>query len=132
MEAKNTTASSRPFTVFLACLLAWCLPGSGHFFLGKKGRAITFFLCIFFLFFLGLAIEGNLYSFERGKPLSYLATLANLGVGPSYFLVKWGGLERANIWSYTYDYGTVFIVIAGLLNMLIIFDAYDIAVGRKI
>ncbi len=117
--------------ISLSCLLAWLLPGAGHLYLGKKGRAIAFFLCIFFLFFIGILIQGNLFTFENGKFLRNLATIANMGIGPIYFLAKYGGLERSNIWSYTYDYGTVFIVISGLLNILLIFDAYDIAVGRK-
>jgi hypothetical protein len=125
----DKTKKSLPIS--LSCLLAWLLPGAGHLYLGKKGRAIAFFLCIFFLFFAGIAIQGNIFAFEQGKFLRNLATIADMGVGPIYFLAKYGRLERSDIWSYTYDYGTVFIIISGLLNILLIFDAYDIAVGRK-
>jgi TM2 domain-containing membrane protein YozV len=121
----------KSFPISLSCLLAWLLPGAGHLYLGKKGRAIVFFLCIFFLFFAGIVIQGNIFAFEQGKFLRNLATIADMGVGPIYFLAKYEGLERSNIWSYTYDYGTVFIIISGLLNILLVFDVYDIAAGRK-
>lgn len=131
IEVKKANVRKSNLLIFLACFLAWLLPGAGHLYLGKKGRAIALFLCVYFLFFIGLTIEGHLYTFEWGRVLRNLATIANLGVGPAYFVAKWSGLERDNVWSYTYDYGTVFIIIAGLLNMLIIFDVFDIAIGRK-
>ncbi len=31
----------------------------------------------------------------------------------------------------TYEYGNAFLIVAGLLNMLVVLDAWDIAVGRK-
>ncbi len=31
----------------------------------------------------------------------------------------------------TYEYGNTFLIVAGLLNMLVVIDAYDVALGRN-
>jgi hypothetical protein len=31
----------------------------------------------------------------------------------------------------TYEYGNAFLIVAGLLNMLVLLDAFDVAEGRK-
>jgi hypothetical protein len=41
------------------------------------------------------------------------------------------GLGIGAMTSQSYDYGTTFLWVAGLLNFLIILDAFDIARGRK-
>lgn len=114
----------------IAMLLAFVIPGGGHFYLGRRGRALAFFAIIVFLFVIGLLIDGRLYTIEKGNILSILATLGSMGSGTLYFVGRAIG-GRGDITSITFEYGTAFTLTAGLMNLLLVLDAYDIAEGRK-
>ena len=111
-------------------LLAFIIPGGGHFFLGRRARAAAFFAIIVFLFVIGMLIDGRLYTIEKGNVLSYLATLGSMGSGALYFVGRAFG-SRGDITSITFEYGTAFTLTAGLMNLLLVLDCYDIAEGRK-
>jgi hypothetical protein len=111
-------------------LLAFVIPGGGHFYLGRRGRAIAFFCIVCGLFAIGLAVEGRLYWFSPGNLLDDLGTLGSMGAGTLYFAARAVG-GAGNIRSSTFDYGTAFTLTAGLMNLLLILDSYDIAEGRK-
>lgn len=113
-----------------AVVLAFAVPGAGHLYLGRRARAIAFFLIVLFLLVLGLALEGKLYTMEPGKPLTFLATLASMGAGLPYFIARALG-PFGNVMSMTFEYGTAFALTAGLMNLLLVLDSYDIAEGRK-
>ena len=114
----------------VAMLLAFIVPGGGHFYLGRRARAAAFFAVIVFLFWVGLLVDGRLYTIENGNVLSLLATLGSMGSGTLYFIGRaFGG--RGDITSITFEYGTAFTLTAGLMNLLLVLDAYDIAEGRK-
>lgn len=117
--------------VVFACFFAWLFPGGGHLFLKRWGRGVIFFLLIIGMFLLGIFLKGKLYSISEGSFLSLLAALGDLGIGLPYFIAKYGGLTSPDITSFAFNYGTTFLIVAGLLNLLLILDAYDIAVGRK-
>jgi hypothetical protein len=57
--------------------------------------------------------------------------LADLGAGGLYLAAKFLGYEVPEPSSASADYGTKFLLTAGLLNMLVIMDAFDLGVGRK-
>jgi hypothetical protein len=116
----------------VAMLLAYAVPGAGHFFLGRRGRAVAFCAIVVVLFGLGLAIEGNVYDLgeARGQVITILATLASMGSGALYFIGKATG-PYGSITSITYEYGRTFTLTAGLMNLLLVLDCYDIAKGRK-
>src|SRR3954452_12726201 len=114
----------------IAMLLAWVIPGGGHFYLGRRGRALAFFAIVVFLFTIGLLIDGRLYTIEKGNILSVLATLGSMGSGTLYFIGRAMG-SRSDITSITFEYGTAFTLTAGLMNLLLVLDCYDIAEGRK-
>lgn len=114
----------------VAIVLALLVPGSGHFYLGKKTRALTFFGIVLFMFVVGLLLDGKIYVWEAGKPLSFLATLGSMGVGILYFIARAMG-PFGDLGSITYEYGTAFSLTAGLMNLLLVLDSYDIAEGRK-
>jgi hypothetical protein len=114
----------------IAMLLAIIIPGGGHFYLGRRGRALAFFCIIVFLFVIGLLIDGRLYTIERGNILSILATLGSMGSGTLYFIGRAFG-SRGDITSITFEYGTAFTLTAGLMNLLLVLDSFDIATGRK-
>lgn len=115
----------------LAMILAYAVPGAGHVYLGYRRRAAAFFAIIFLMFVIGLSIDGNLYALERGQPiLRLLASLGSMGAGIIYFIARAMG-PYGDITSITYEYGTTFTLTAGLMNLLLVLDCFDIAEGRK-
>jgi uncharacterized membrane protein len=114
----------------ISAILALLVPGGGHFYLGKRGRALAFFAIVLFMFLIGLWLHGKLYVWEAGKPLSLLATIGSMGVGLPYLIARLLG-PFGDLGSITYEYGTAFSLTAGLMNLLLVLDAYDIAEGRK-
>jgi hypothetical protein len=116
----------------VAMLLAYVVPGAGHFFLGRRGRAVAFCAIVLFMFVAGLSIDGSLYVLgeARGEVLSVLASLASMGSGTLYFMGRAMG-PRGSIHSMMFEYGRTFTLTAGLMNLLLVLDCYDIAKGRK-
>lgn len=132
---KETAGSTQPRpssgSLFGLCLAAWLVPGLGHFLLGRKGRAVVLFLAIVGMFVCGLAMQGQF--FATGS-LSYLHTLgyfAELSVGVPMPAATFFGYGGGNVYFICSDYGSAFLISAGMLNVLTILDAYDIALGRK-
>ncbi|HEY5610417.1 MAG TPA: DUF6677 family protein [Thermoanaerobaculia bacterium] len=114
----------------VAMILALVVPGAGHFYLGRRQRALIFAAVVFFMFFMGVALQGKIYVFEPGKPLTFLATLGSMGVGLPYFIARALG-PFGDIRSLTFEYGTAFTLTAGLMNLLLVLDSFDIAEERK-
>lgn len=116
----------------LAMALAWLLPGAGHFYLGRRRRAAVFFAIVISMFVIGLSIDGNLYTLrESGRALlRILASLGTMGAGAIYFIARSLG-PHGDVTSITYEYGTTFTLTAGLMNLLLVLDCFDIAEGRK-
>ena len=114
-----------------ALLAAWLLPGAGHFILGRKGRGVGFLVLILCSLFVGVSLDGNLHRVVADQPLSILATLGSMGVGAPYFilryLVGYGG-DVAGPW---YEVGSAFVLTAGLMNLLLVLDVWDILRGKK-
>jgi len=115
-----------------AMLLAYLVPGAGHLYLGRRARGITFFLIVVLLFAIGLAIDGDLYTINHanGSVLRMLAALGSLGSGVIYWIATWMGVH-GDVTSITFEHGTAFTITAGLMNLLLVVDAFDIAQGRK-
>jgi hypothetical protein len=123
--------SSFPVRALSLVIVAWFLPASGHLVLGRKLRALGFVVVILTAFGLGLQLDGNLYRPIPGQPLSYLATLGAMGVGVPYFLARYYFGYQGSPEAPGFEYGTVFLLSAGLMNLLLVLDAWDIATGRK-
>jgi len=125
-------ATRRVGSPLAAAALAWIFPGLGHFYLRRPRTAILYAAIVTATFLLGLSFEGRLYSPEAGQPLTILATFAVYGAGLLNLAAR---LVSANpngsILSVTYEYGCAYLLTAGLMNLLLMLDAYDIAVGRK-
>ncbi len=83
------------------------------------------------MFACGLWLEGRLFPFEITEPLVGLMALADLGNGAPYLVATLASLGAGRPVAVTYEYGNAFIVAAGLLNMLVVLDVFDIAQGRK-
>lgn len=107
------------------------MPGAGHFTLGKRQKAYVFAIVLPAMFAIGLALQGRLFPFAPGDPLVALASLANLMAGLPYLLARVFGAGGGVVTAITYEYGNTFMIAAGLLNTLVMIDAFDVARGRK-
>lgn len=83
------------------------------------------------MFGCGLWLEGRLFPFEPSQPLVALAALADIGIGVPYFIARALSLGAGRVVATSYEYGNAFLIVAGLLNMLVVLDVFDIAQGRK-
>jgi hypothetical protein len=126
--ADGTQASS---TLYLMCAAAWFVPGAGHLWLGRRQKGVVFLVALTLMFGFGLWLEGRLFPFEPAQPLVALAAIADLGIGCPYFVARLMGSGTGQVTAITYEYGNTFIIAAGLLNMLVVLDVFDIAKGRK-
>ena len=115
----------------LLCLGALLLPGLGHAILKKWDRAIVFFACIFFMFVFGLQLQGELFPPSGESIFSMMKFIADAGIGLAYWVAWTSGFGTGDPTVYAYGYANVFLYVAGLLNMLVVIDVFDIAVGRK-
>jgi len=75
--------------------------------------------------------QGRIFPFEPSEPLVALAAVANVGLGGPWLTARLLGAGGGTVTSVTYEYGNCFLIVAGLLNFLVILDAFDIAMGRK-
>lgn len=114
----------------LMCIAAWAVPGSAHLWQGRR-KGFVFLVALPLMFAVGIALKGRLFPFEVSEPLVALAACADLGAGVPYFVARALGYGSGVVVAATYEYGNTFLVVAGLLNALVILDAYDIALGRK-
>lgn len=118
----------RPLLVAVA---AWAVPGSGHLLLKKHRRAAVVGGVVLFSFLFGCWLQGHLYVVVPEQPLSRLATLSSMGAGVPYFFARYLVEYQGDIYSSTFEYGKAFLLTAGLLNLLAVLDAWDIANGSK-
>ncbi len=113
------------------CLAAWLVPGLGHLLLGRRWRALILFCSILGMFVLGLAMKGEFFSRHSESYLQVLGSYGELCVGLAMPAATFLGYSGGDSFFVSSDYGTAFLVAAGMLNLLAILDAYDIALGRK-
>jgi hypothetical protein len=127
-SAADRASAINPTLISIAALL---VPGAGHLWLGRTQKGLVFLVTIPLMFAVGLWLNGRLFPFELSQPLVGLAAFASVGNGVPYFVASILGLGKGVVTSATYEYGNTFVIVAGLLNMLVTLDAYDIALGRK-
>jgi hypothetical protein len=118
-----------------AVALAWLVPGGGHFLLKRSGRGALILLAVAGMFVSGLMMRGSMFHPRTGDLLTTLINtggyLGDLCSGILYLFSVWFGYNQPDMAGAVYDYGTKFLVTAGLLNVLAMVDAFDIAAGRK-
>ena len=132
MAAQTTTTASTREKMLPAVLLAWVLPGAGHLLLGRRTKGLIFLGAIGALFVLGVAMKSRLELYlSLEDPLNLLFSIAQIAVGAPYFVARALGFEAGMVTAPTYEYGNTFTAVGGLLNILVILDAYDVAVGNK-
>ena len=115
----------------IAPAVGWLIPGAGHLIQKRWIRGALLFVSIVTLFLLGLAMQGRIYKANGGDILDMLGFVGNVGAGGLYLVtlaMDWG---QGAIAFATADFGTKFMIVAGLLNFISIADAYHIAIGKK-
>ena len=129
---KSTSASqpTKQGFVYLPLIAGWLIPGAGHFLLRKWGRGALLLVSIVTMFALGLAMDGKLYSSAQDI-LDLLGLVGDLGNGLMFFVSRAIGYGGDPVMFTTADYGTKFIVVAGLLNVIAAVDAHNLRTGRK-
>lgn len=116
---------------FVTAGLALLIPGAGHFFLNRRGRAMVYFLIVLSALAIGVSIDGRLPWQFSNAPLATLATLGALGSGLPCLLLRFGFNYTGDMSAAGYEYGGAFILTAGLMNLLLVLDAWDIALGKE-
>jgi hypothetical protein len=115
----------------LAPALGWLVPGAGHLIQRRWIRGVLLMVSVVAMFAFGLAMDGKIYKPNTGDLLDILGFVGDLGAGGLYILgrvLSWGSDAITYAGA---DYGTKFIVVAGLLNIMSVVDAYHIAIGKK-
>jgi hypothetical protein len=110
---------------------AWLIPGAGHLWSGQRAKGLIFLVVLPAMFATGLALGGRLFPLELKQPLVALAAIADVGIGLPYLIARVLSLGAGSVLAVTYEYGNTFVIVAGLLNLLVACDAWDLAAGRK-
>ncbi len=126
--ANRTARAANP----ALCLIAgWLVPGAGHFLLRKPIRGALLFLSVVAMFTIGIALQGKVYTPTSSDLLDILGFVGELGSGILYFLANLLNWGHPTVTTAVADYGTKFIVVAGLLNIVAAVDGHSLANGRK-
>ncbi len=129
--AADTAAPTPVGNPYLATVLSWLVPGAGHLYLGRRLRAVVFLALVVAALMIGWRLEGRLPWTFSGPPLAVLATLGCLGSGVPVLLLRLGAGFEGSVEAPGFEYGSAFILTAGLMNLLLMLDAWDISMGRK-
>jgi hypothetical protein len=129
----NAGRTARPAVgrLFTICAAGWLIPGCGHLLLGRRWRALILFAAILTMFLFGLAMKGDFFWSSSDSYLQKLGWLSVWCVGTPRWMAAFFGYSGGDPFFVSSDYGTAFLVGAGMLNLLTILDAYDIAMERK-
>ena len=114
----------------LALFLTWLVPGLGHWLLGSRRRALLYGGVILTSLFAGMAMHGRLYGPAKGDFISWLATAANAGLGLLYPVSKLAGYD-GSVGHPLSEYGTIFILSAGLMNWLLLLETEELVKEKR-
>ena len=118
-------------TSVVAPALGWLIPGAGHIIQRRWIRGLLLLVSITSLFVLGLMMQGRIYRPNGGDILDMLGFIGDIGAGGLYIVTRGMDWGQGAIARATADYGTKFMIVAGLLNLIAVADAYHIAIGKK-
>jgi hypothetical protein len=127
------TPTAPPVTTLsvVAPAIGWLIPGAGHLIQKRWIRGLLLMASIVIMFVLGLAMQGRVYRPNGGDILDILGFVGDVGAGGLYILTRAMDLGQGAVAHATADYGTKYIIVAGLLNFISVADAYHIAIGKK-
>jgi hypothetical protein len=131
-KAKMADAAQPASTMsVIAPAIGWLIPGAGHLIQRRWTRGLLLFISIGALFVLGLLMQGHIYKANGGDLLDILGFIGDLGAGGLYIATLAMNGGQGAIAFAVADYGTKFMIVAGLLNFIAVADAYHIAIGKK-
>jgi hypothetical protein len=130
-EKKVVQAEPMGVMAVVAPALGWLIPGAGHIIQKRWIRGGLLLISIATLFLLGLAMQGRIYKANGGDILDMLGFVGDVGAGAFYIVTLAQDWGQGAIAFATADYGTKFMIVAGLLNFIAVADAYHIAIGKK-
>ena len=113
------------------CIVAWLIPGGAHFLHGQTQKAIVLCVALVAMFTIGIAAGGRLFPFQASDVLVFLAAGAQWALGLPRFMAALAGYGAGAVTSASYEYGNTFLITAGLLNTLVVLDAFDLSTHRK-
>lgn len=124
-------AQPNPTMAIVAPAVGWLIPGAGHLIQKRWIRGVLLMACICAMFVLGMAMQGKVYRPNTGDLLDMLGFIGDIGAGGLYIVTRALDAGQSAITTAVSDYGTKFIVVAGLLNVIAAVDAHHIAIGKK-
>src|SRR6266851_7710526 len=133
LKTKPAAEPAQPVTMMavVAPAVGWLIPGAGHIIQKRWIRGVLLLISIGTLFALGLMMQGHIYKANGVDILDILGFIGDLGAGGMYIVtLAMNGGQGAIAFAIA-DYGTKFMIVAGLLNFIAIADAYHIAIGKK-
>lgn len=134
-NAKAQTAPPAATGWYGTVFLAWLIPGAGHFLLKRPWRGALLSASVVLMFLFGLMMRGMMFQPQTGDVLTTIiycgGFVGDLASGLLYLLTVWLGYNQPDMAGHVHDYGTKFLVAAGLLNILAMVDAYEIATRKK-
>ena len=130
-EKSRAVAETPRMMSVLAPAVGWLIPGAGHLIQKRWTRGLLLLVSIGAMFLLGLAMQGRIYRVNGGDILGILGFVGDVGAGGLYIITLANDCGQGAIASATAEYGTRFMVVAGLLNFIAVADAYHIAIGKK-
>src|SRR6202011_24235 len=131
VSAKNPPAAAPSTMAVVAPAIGWLIPGAGHLIQKRWIRGLLLMASIVLMFVLGVLMDGRIYRPNGGDILDILGFVGDVGAGGLYIVtlaMDWG---QGAIAFATADYGTKFMIVAGLLNFIAVADAYHVAIGKK-
>jgi len=128
--SKAALAGSQSMSV-IAPAIGWLIPGAGHLIQKRWIRGLLIMASITTMFILGLMMQGRVYRPNGGDILDILGFVGDVGAGGLYIITRVQDWGHGAIAHATADYGTKFLIVAGLLNFICAADAYHIAIGKK-
>jgi hypothetical protein len=127
---KTASVRPSPLRVPIVAVLAWVMPGAGHFFIGERSRGLIFMITIALTFWGGVAIGGVKNTVNPQERSWWFLGQVCAGVHP-FLAIAWSrhveipaGADRARWIAYGQmeDISIVYTAIAGMLNVLVILD----------
>jgi hypothetical protein len=128
---KNGAQAASPSMSVIAPAVGWLIPGAGHLIQKRWIRGALLMASISTMFVLGLLMQGRVYLPNGGDILDILGFVGDIGAGGLYIVTRVQDWGHGAIAHATADYGTKFLIVAGLLNFISVADAYHIAIGKK-
>ena len=133
MPEKNNSSPSKAYV----CIAGIILPGAGYLILGRKVRALITFLIVTSLSLIGFYLLGSYFlpQGELSNPglfdiIQISAITIQMFNGIIFWLCDFTVKGFNGVVAFD-EIGGTYLLVAGILNILTIFDNYDICINKK-